>query len=322
MSQPGGWILEVLDRGGRVQQRKPMESGVLAIGRAPDNDIIVDDPFVDPHHAELLLDGSGPRVRDLDSLNGTWLDGRRRVSEARLTHGQAVQLGHSVLRLRSVDAAVPPAWRDATSHGWVAWFRRPGVLALGLLLAAASLVFDAWLEETRRLNPGILANQIAYPLLGLVLWAGLWAGINRISSHRANFGVHLAIGAWAWAILFLGDQLARFLAFAFDWHASASWSLLIQEIAVTGVALFVHLQYVAHGRRPLQALGALTVSAILFGSPVLGDWLRRDDFSPQPFLNPLLLPPAAKIADGRSVAVFLEDAEGLRSEVEVSRQPD
>ena len=61
---------------------------------------------------------------------------------------------------------------------------------------------------------------------------------------------------------------------------------------------------------------------MLFGSPVLGDWLRRDDFNPQPFLNPLLLPPAAKIVEGRSVEVFLEDAERLRSQVEASRQSD
>ena len=319
MTGGGEWVLEVLDRSGRVQQRELVDAGIRRIGRAPDNDLIIDDPFVDPHHATLEIDANGPTLTDGGSLNGSWLEGRRRVQSARLEHGQEVQLGHSLLRLRSVNAAVPPAWRDATSHGWIAWFRRPLVLALGLLLAAVSLVYDAWLEETRHLNPGILANQIAYPLLVLLLWAGLWAGINRLSSHRANFLVHLAIAASALGVLFLGDQVALFVAFAFDWHAAAPWLLLMLEISVIGVALFLHLQYVAHGRKSLQALGAVFVSAVLFGSPVLGDWLRRDEFSSQPFLTPLLLPPAAQLSEGRSIDAFLEDAGDLKSRVDGER---
>lgn len=188
-----------------------------------------------------------------------------------------------------------------------------------MALAAFGLVFDAWLAETRALNVGILVNELAYPLLFLLLWAGLWAAANRLTSHRANFSVHLAIGALALAGVFLADPLAAMLAFAFDGHTAFSGLLLLLEIMIMSLALFAHLQFVADGRRSLQALGAFAVSAMLFGSPVLGDWLRRDEFMAQPMLMPLLLPPDFRQVEGRSVEEFVEDADSLRASVDSSR---
>jgi len=316
VTDTGAWVLEILDRSGRVQHRLPAGPGDLSLGRAPDNDVVLDDPFVDPHHAVLSIDEADVRLRDLGSLNGTWLGSRRRVDAAALSHGQRVHLGHSVVRLRARDATVPPARRDATSHGVLSAFRRPTVLVLCLLLAIATLALDAWLEETRTLGAGILANQLSYPLLGLLFWAGLWSVINRVVSHRPNFAAHLAIGALALAGLFVADQGVPLVAFALDWHAAAPWWVLGVEILVVGLALFAHLQFISPGRRPVQALSAVAVSAVLIGSPDLGDWLRRDDFSSFPLLDPLLKPPATKMVDGRSVEEFFGDASRFRDELE------
>lgn len=313
------WWLEVLDRGGRVQQRIRVQQQTLTLGRAPDNRIVLDDAFVDAHHAELRFEGAAVEIRDLDSLNGVWIDSREARQPTPLNADQEIRLGHSHIRLRSMRAGVPPARRDTTARGVLAWLRKPPMLLLGLALAALALVFDAWMAETRSLNVGILANELAYPLLFLLLWAGLWAAANRLTSHRANFAVHLAIGAFALAGIFLADPLAAMLAFAFDWHTSFSGLLLVLEIIIMSIALFAHLQYVADGRRSLQVLGAVAVSALLFGSPVLGDWLRRDEFTAQPMLMPLLLPPGFRVAEGSTVQEFVSESQRLRESVEATR---
>jgi hypothetical protein len=131
--------------------------------------------------------------------------------------------------------------------------------------------------------------------------------------------VHLAIGAFALAGVFLADPLAAMLTFAFDWHTSFSGVLLFLEVVVMSIALFAHLQYVADGRRSLQVLGAVAVSALLFGSPVLGDWLRRDEFMAQPMLMPLLLPPGFRLVEGKPIDEFVEESGRLREAVEASR---
>ena len=47
----------------------------ITIGRAPDNMIVIDDPSVSNRHAQLQLVGEGYRLKDLDSTNGTRVNG-------------------------------------------------------------------------------------------------------------------------------------------------------------------------------------------------------------------------------------------------------
>ena len=59
----------------RPTVRRPAPAGVLRIGRAEDNDVEVDDLSVSRHHAELRNTGGGYEIVDLDSRNGTFLNG-------------------------------------------------------------------------------------------------------------------------------------------------------------------------------------------------------------------------------------------------------
>jgi len=76
-------------------------SNRLRIGRALDNDIVVDDLLASRHHAELRTahDGSFELV-DLGSHNGTYVDGRRVAGRTRLRDGALVAVGHTLLRLQ------------------------------------------------------------------------------------------------------------------------------------------------------------------------------------------------------------------------------
>jgi len=47
----------------------------ITIGRAPDNMIVIDDPSVSNRHAQLELSGETYRIKDLDSTNGTKVNG-------------------------------------------------------------------------------------------------------------------------------------------------------------------------------------------------------------------------------------------------------
>ncbi|MDJ0381226.1 FHA domain-containing protein [Streptomyces sp. G-G2] len=66
----------------------------LTIGRAPDNDLVLDDLVVSRRHAELrALPGGGYEIADLGSHNGTYLNGSP-VDRARLGEGDIVGIGH------------------------------------------------------------------------------------------------------------------------------------------------------------------------------------------------------------------------------------
>jgi len=73
----------------------------MRIGRALDNEIVVDDLLASRYHAELrkTRDG-GYEIADLGTHNGTFVDGRRISGRSRLDEGSLVAVGHTLLRLR------------------------------------------------------------------------------------------------------------------------------------------------------------------------------------------------------------------------------
>lgn len=77
------------------------QAGVVRLGRATDNDIVVDSQRVSRYHCQLRWVDSGWLVYDLDSTNGTWLDAQR------IDSGHPGLLrAHSELRLGDVGLKV------------------------------------------------------------------------------------------------------------------------------------------------------------------------------------------------------------------------
>src|SRR5690349_18326837 len=88
------WL--VAASGALAGARYPVGEGVTRVGRAPDNDSVLDAPdcsTVSSYHLELSKAGGVCRVRDLGSTNGTWIDGAS-VTEAEFAPGAVLRLGN------------------------------------------------------------------------------------------------------------------------------------------------------------------------------------------------------------------------------------
>jgi pSer/pThr/pTyr-binding forkhead associated (FHA) protein len=70
----------------------------VIIGRSASDEIVVCDPTVSRHHAELSRRAGRLRVRDLGSLNGTTVNGRP-VEVASLRRGDVLTLGALAIRV-------------------------------------------------------------------------------------------------------------------------------------------------------------------------------------------------------------------------------
>jgi len=98
--------LVVLSAGmtGRTQELKAEKT---TVGRVEDNTFQITEPSVSSHHCEVLLRGSDVVIRDLNSTNGTYINGEK-VTERVMKPGQILRLGQVELRLET-DAPAAPA---------------------------------------------------------------------------------------------------------------------------------------------------------------------------------------------------------------------
>ena len=89
---PHGTGMLVVKRGPNAGSKFMLDEDVTRAGRHPESDIFLDDITVSRRHAEFVRRDRGYLVRDVGSLNGTYLN-RERIEESELASGDEVQIG-------------------------------------------------------------------------------------------------------------------------------------------------------------------------------------------------------------------------------------
>ncbi|MGB8651824.1 MAG: FHA domain-containing protein [Mycobacteriales bacterium] len=89
---PPGSALLVVKRGPNAGSRFLLDADLTTAGRHPESDIFLDDVTVSRRHAEFAREEGGFVLRDVGSLNGTYLN-RERIEAAALAGGDEVQIG-------------------------------------------------------------------------------------------------------------------------------------------------------------------------------------------------------------------------------------
>jgi phage tail-like protein len=115
-SRQDGYL--VVEFQGDVVRTIPLTFNLLAIGRAPDNDLSLQHPAVSRRHADLNLSAAGLFVTDLESVNGTFVDGLQILPHepTRVMPGQILQVGPFVFVLRRSPADPPDGVRPSSSQ--------------------------------------------------------------------------------------------------------------------------------------------------------------------------------------------------------------
>jgi len=87
----------VLSLDGQVLAEYNMNKERYTIGRLPDNDIRIDNPAVSGHHSLIINILNDSFLEDLNSTNGTYVNGKL-IKKHALQHGDVVTVGHHQLR--------------------------------------------------------------------------------------------------------------------------------------------------------------------------------------------------------------------------------
>ncbi len=93
------WCLVASTAGRSGARSVPIHVTPFVVGRRRDAHLALDCPSVSGRHAEIVAQGDALRVRDLDSTNGTFVNGRRVTELAPVSEGDYLQFASLVFRL-------------------------------------------------------------------------------------------------------------------------------------------------------------------------------------------------------------------------------
>jgi len=269
-------VIEVRGRGGQLLERYRSHALALRIGRAFDNDLILDDEHVCAHHLRLSRAEGGWRFEDLGSLNGVRHQGRA-ASDGMLRSGDALRIGHTTLRIFDEEHPVEPTLRLTGAEASLAALGRHGVWPP---LAAASVAVSAlglYWGSVEEFEPLPAVQPVLLGILGTFLVAAAWAFVGRLLRRRASFFAHFSL----WLIFNLLSVLSTFVANTVAFNASSQRLETILEhglsFAALGFAIWGSLTLATNLRDRTRLYAALGVAAVALVVEV-ADQLQLETF--------------------------------------------
>jgi hypothetical protein len=142
--------------GPQAGEEVPIRLPVVSVGRGRQNDVVLADDSVSTTHARLEFEDGHWRITDLESANGTYVEGVRLAPEVPtpLPYGSSVRFGGAKLHFRAVEGSDPdtaratytPPPREQTIRERSSGLRIPVwlVALLLVLLVVAALVVYGW----------------------------------------------------------------------------------------------------------------------------------------------------------------------------------
>jgi hypothetical protein len=176
-------------RAGGAPELVALGEGRTTIGRAPGNDVVVLDPAVSKLHAVLETYASEWCIRDLDSANGTFVNGRAVTGETRLRPGDEIVLGGSRLIFRSGATAAPDPTERADAPPVLTRREKDVLVALCRPLRAATVFAEP--ASIRDIARELVVTEAAvkFHLANLYDKFGLHEAETRRRVHLANEAV-------------------------------------------------------------------------------------------------------------------------------------
>ena len=307
-------VLEVLDRDGHVRQYMPIDAWPVSVGRALDNDLVLDDEHIAAHHFSVGRDDGGVFVEVGETINGLRADGKRLQRGERSVVGpQALRLdvGDSHLCLRLAEHPLLPEKPIRTPR--TLWHSVWPPLAAGLAVLA-TLLFTTWLDT----DPDDLTRALGTVLVSAIsaglAWCAAWSLLSKIFTRRSHFWWHVRVLLLAVLAIQAVTTGSHYLAFALSWPALSDFAF-IPIYAVAAATLYFHVLGI-EPRRPVR-MRAVALGIFIAGAG-LSLWFNRqsrDQFGDELYMNHLF-PPGMRLAKPVDTASFIKGAAPLQARLD------
>ena len=318
------WVVELLHRDGSVLARVLMPArGVagspdaaqairnITIGRALDNDLVLDDPHCAAHHARLeVTDDNTARLIDLGTRNGIVSARNKRATIFDIKNDQPFRLGHSSIRVRSSDW---PMAQERSLSRLPIW---PFAL-LGFVLVLAYGAWQLWLGDVQEKTPQYLYG-LGSLALALCMWSAMYALFGRLFTGAERFFSHLAIASAGYLAGTLILNSLELLAYSASWL----WPIRITQPVVVLVAAMTvrfHLRLADPRHWHTLRIGVVVVATLAIIIPLAQHWVSHQRLTDVQIISSIEHP-ALRLASPVSLLEFSAAAGSLKARVDKARK--
>ncbi len=335
-------MLEIRDASGGVTRRR-LDGSPLTVGRALSNDIILDDPYADAHHAHLRVNEDGTlALEDLGSVNGLRL-GDSSAQLIAITPGTIVHVGRTTFHFRDVDEAVAPAIREKQADvvamltsqppvsigrlerfeqrvGNVIRSTRGRFLIVGTELLIGGVV--AWLDDySRNGTSAVLAAILA--MVGFqFVWAGIWTMATRAHARRPTLFANYAVTALMAVFAIIATRVSTLVDFLFPTSGVVDVFLGGCFLALLAALVSAHLAIAGVStHRKRWRTGWITSGAVLGISVVIG-LLASDKTNDVPSFRHDIEPVPASVIPAQKIDRISDDLAELKKDVDEAAEKE
>lgn len=309
-------ILEISTRG--LHRYQPLESEVTTIGRALDNDIILSDPTVAPHHLKIIRYGDDSvEIVNLAEVNPTRINKQKQASLVTGILPVNLEIGRVQARLLSRDYAVPPTRQLAGGNS-------PGHLFghsyWTVILVLACLVIGGLEFYLNAYNSFKWSDLLKYVLRETVLTIGLFViGLSILERLLVNrWEIRQMVTSIS--LVYLLYYFLAYLFEALDYLFSASWPSTQFRfgwyLTLLPCAIALYLIHISHLKKSKSfVLAILIASPIAVPSIMQSSELRAllDDFSASAKYQNSLSSLNLHLQERVSIETFIEQAQQLEA---------
>lgn len=235
-------VVEILDRAGKVRQRYFINGADVGLGRAYDNEIILDDIHADTYHARLIQDEESQLLLiDNKSLNGIRdTKGKTQGDKLHLDFGQIIVVGNTHLRVIDPHAPLPltknlkkdPLFYQVMDNLW---------FALGItLLVALYAVYESYVNSVDEIKVNHILTLSLGAIFAFAVIALALSFIARVIRRRWNFCFNLSLLAGLTLLYDASLRLTNIVAFNYPinsikWQIDLAWLALMVGLFTWGI---------------------------------------------------------------------------------------
>ncbi|MFV1982247.1 MAG: FHA domain-containing protein [Thiohalomonadales bacterium] len=278
------FIIEILDRFGKVRQRTRIDKYPFTIGRSYNNDIIIDDPFISPVH--LKIDSNVDYlfyVMDNGSENGLFSTAPLKQHENLIINDNLrIRIGHTDIRFRSLDYAVKETAIQRSTPSKLSMLTTNFYSFLFVWLLTGLLLFlDEYLAETGEVSIKTTMYSIVVMYFLFSVWAGFWSIASKVVTHRFYFTFHAVIICLLIFTLTLIEVISENIEFSFSLVNFSWWVLALSTLIFSTTLIYGHLSFSSTLRKKKMLIAALLTAGSINFIVHLSQFLNKPDYSTQ-----------------------------------------